>query len=239
MCPHLGTGADEFAGGYSNRLDSPRQSWSQYLQQDVQVELRQQQARILGIPKRFLAVLADGYPGSCSGHTRPLSPYQAKMRDLLPRWLPGYPTDRPKVSFFVTGDMSHINLLAERMLRRIFPEFRDKYLECGDALFSAAKLSHLFQGANAASDRGCHAIWLMLETMAIAVFHGLCQELANGRRIPGVDRPSPLRAADDAALGRLTTSPPAQAGDAVPPTPTPAATAKPPLIQRILGRLMN
>ena len=60
-CPQLkvvllGQGADEFAGGYSHRIDRPRADWTQYLEEEVQPGLRLAAAVAAGMPDRFTAL---------------------------------------------------------------------------------------------------------------------------------------------------------------------------------------
>jgi len=60
----LGQGADEFAGGYSNRIDCLRQSWTQYLIEEVRPNLRLATAVAAHLPDRFASLAADaGDPG--------------------------------------------------------------------------------------------------------------------------------------------------------------------------------
>lgn len=52
----LGQGADEFAGGYSHRIDRPRSHWAQYLDEEVRRGLGQAASVALGMPERFNAL---------------------------------------------------------------------------------------------------------------------------------------------------------------------------------------
>lgn len=55
----LGQGADEFAGGYSHRIDRPRSTWTQYLDEEVRTNLRLASAVEQGMPDRFTALARD------------------------------------------------------------------------------------------------------------------------------------------------------------------------------------
>lgn len=52
----LGQGADEFAGGYSHRIDRPRSGWVQYLDEEARPALRRAAAMAAGMPDRFTAL---------------------------------------------------------------------------------------------------------------------------------------------------------------------------------------
>lgn len=56
----LGQGADEFAGGYSNRIDNPNAGWSDYLKQSIVPNLRQLRARDAHVPERLRSLTRDG-----------------------------------------------------------------------------------------------------------------------------------------------------------------------------------
>lgn len=70
----LGQGIDEFAGGYSRRIDRPHGSWQAYLAEEVEADLRHWQSIRLGLPER-LRGLAHGEEPPIG-----LSPYQRQMR---------------------------------------------------------------------------------------------------------------------------------------------------------------
>lgn len=66
----LGQGADEFAGGYSHRIDRPRQQWSQYLNDEVRPNLRLARAVSAMLPERFAALAADERGASADPYHR-------------------------------------------------------------------------------------------------------------------------------------------------------------------------
>jgi asparagine synthase (glutamine-hydrolysing) len=70
----LGQGIDEFAGGYSRRIDRPHHSWQAYLADEVGADLRHWQSVREGLPER-LRNLAHRDERSSE-----LSPYHRQMR---------------------------------------------------------------------------------------------------------------------------------------------------------------
>lgn len=61
----LGQGADEFAGGYSNRIDCRRNDWAQYLREEVRPNLCLAAAIGKHMPDRFAPLAAD--PAQANG----------------------------------------------------------------------------------------------------------------------------------------------------------------------------
>lgn len=72
----IGQGADEFAGGYSHRIDRPRANWVQYLDEEVLPNLRLAAAISVGMPERFSRLSRD--PG-----TGGVDPYHRFMAMLV------------------------------------------------------------------------------------------------------------------------------------------------------------
>ena len=75
----LGQGADEFAGGYSNRMGNSNVSWSSYLNGEIIPELHETRARNAQMPER-LRDLADSKTWQTPGN---LAPYHLKMRNFV------------------------------------------------------------------------------------------------------------------------------------------------------------
>lgn len=75
----IGQGADEFAGGYSNRIDRPRSNWGQYLNEEVFPDLRYYDALGRHIPER-LRVLSPLLEEKAAAAR--LGPYHRKMKLL-------------------------------------------------------------------------------------------------------------------------------------------------------------
>lgn len=73
----LGQGADEFAGGYSRRIDRLNANWAQYIDEEIMEDLRQQRGWEQRIPPEIHSMLT--LPFDFSGHR---GPYHEKMRQL-------------------------------------------------------------------------------------------------------------------------------------------------------------
>ncbi|RCX30348.1 asparagine synthase (glutamine-hydrolyzing) [Thioalbus denitrificans] len=122
------------------------------------------------------------------------------VREQLARRLPDYPVERRKVNFYRTGAVSSVDLMAARILRRIYPHFREKYLEGADALFAATPLDQLFERGVQGRHIDMYAVSHLYEAMALAVFRdGVLGPPDTA--VPSVmDAPSPLRGADGETL---------------------------------------
>ncbi|MDZ4731591.1 MAG: asparagine synthase (glutamine-hydrolyzing) [Xanthomonadales bacterium] len=115
------------------------------------------------------------------------------VREQLAKVAPFYPPDKQKVKFSSTGKGNSIKDLRKDIVRRIYPEFRDKYLTSPDAIFSRDKLDthqqFLMQDPTASN----RDVKDMLECMAIAVFDRYCREMSLAPA-PSIDeKPSPLQ----------------------------------------------
>jgi asparagine synthase (glutamine-hydrolysing) len=115
------------------------------------------------------------------------------VREQLAKVAPFYPADKQKVKFYETGKGDSIKGLRKDIVRRIYPEFRDKYLAGPDAIFSREKLDihqqFLMQDPKATN----RDVKDMLECMAIAVFARFCREMSMAPA-PSIDeKPSPLQ----------------------------------------------
>ena len=75
----LGQGADEFAGGYSNRLGSTNAGWSDFLMREIMPDLRNNRAKEAHVPRHLRAVASD--QGPVQGEMRGL--YHMKMCHLV------------------------------------------------------------------------------------------------------------------------------------------------------------
>jgi asparagine synthase (glutamine-hydrolysing) len=117
------------------------------------------------------------------------------IRSVLARHLPEYPADKAKVAFCHVGDEASIDRLLLGLMKRMFPEFRAKYLERPDPVFSPRRLCAFQRRLTSGGPAEHGLLYLLLECMMIAVFHDLCHALATSGPPPGVDPPSPLREA--------------------------------------------
>ncbi|MGK7877172.1 MAG: asparagine synthase (glutamine-hydrolyzing) [Xenococcaceae cyanobacterium] len=118
------------------------------------------------------------------------------IRQMAIRWLPERFLSRPKVSFFISKDLSPIYKLMREFLLKIFPEFREKYLESSDTIFSKSRLIELFNQA-AYHDNNVEAMQKLLNCMAMAVFENLCRTLRQERTLGYLNLPSPLNEVHD------------------------------------------
>ncbi|HSE12061.1 MAG TPA: asparagine synthase (glutamine-hydrolyzing) [Rudaea sp.] len=74
----LGQGADEFAGGYSNRLGRPNASWSDYLRDEIAPGLRKHRARNAQVPERLRGLAIGTRPYGAE-----LGPFHMEMAQLV------------------------------------------------------------------------------------------------------------------------------------------------------------
>jgi asparagine synthase (glutamine-hydrolysing) len=115
------------------------------------------------------------------------------VRENLGRFLPKYPTKKPKVRFYRTGKEVSVARLLVRMLGRVFPEFSAKYLERQRAMFSRDKLTELYQRIISGGRFRMQILEFLFECMAIAIFEDMCRNLARRDPPKGFGLPSPLR----------------------------------------------
>ena len=122
------------------------------------------------------------------------------VRRQLARHLPDYPAEKLKVRFTTTGSEITPYRMLQRVLRKIYPAFREKYLLKGNAVFSDARLSGLAGRATGSGRILKQEVDFVFECMAIAVFDDLCHNLIRRGAPAGVNPPSPLRPASDRDL---------------------------------------
>lgn len=247
----LGQGADEFAGGYSNRLGTNYQNWNGYINTEISPELRQNALQENQFPNH-LSDLAnidrlDILPATVSPYHRQMNRllYQLQhfnlwhedrssssqsiesrvpfldhrlvellasipadqhaklfwdkqiVREMIPGLLPGYPTDKRKVAFFVTDDTHSIDEFALNLAIRTYPQFREKYSSSSSSVFSFDSLDKVY--ANLSNRTGPHIVdhWRLLECMSISIFDEICQNIHNFDFCDLSDQPSSLRIVDD------------------------------------------
>ena len=243
----LGQGADEFAGGYSRRMDWNLPSWAVYLDNlrkarqavrpleidmpvhllpflsrhrrpvDSQVLDCDFQAQMLdktytlqrynlwhedrtsssnGIEARVpfldhrLVELCASVP---SAYHEQLFFNKRIVREQLRRWLPEYPPDKLKVMFYMTGNRKPSERLSAMLVRRVFPDFHRKYLDRDDAVFAGPALLALYRRLSGDGQADARATQVMLQCMAIEIFHRLCEEPASIGPADGFMSRSPLR----------------------------------------------
>ncbi|NES85382.1 MAG: asparagine synthase (glutamine-hydrolyzing) [Moorea sp. SIO2B7] len=113
------------------------------------------------------------------------------VRKMSSRWLPDCFLYRPKVSFFVSRDLSPIGKIMHLFLGKIFPEFREKYLESSDTIFSRSRLIYLFNKTYE-DNKNIKLMQKLFNCMAMAVFDNLCRTLREERPLGYLNQPSPL-----------------------------------------------
>ncbi|MEJ8568080.1 asparagine synthase (glutamine-hydrolyzing) [Elongatibacter sediminis] len=119
---------------------------------------------------------------------------KAIIREQLARAAPFYPRDKLKVRFFETGRGRSIPDLRRNIVRRVYPDFREKYL-CGDkTVFSAERLDLHFRHITGNPQATDQDVRDLLQSMAIAMFMRMCASLPETGPPPGLNPPSPLQA---------------------------------------------
>ncbi len=147
------------------------------------------EARVPFLDHRLVELLASVPPAL---HAR-LFYNKAIVREQLAKVAPFYPPNKQKVKFYSTGQGDSIKRLRMAVVQRVYPAFRDKYLTCPEAIFSAEKLDAHFEFLRQNPKASDQDIRELLECMAIAVFARFCRDMALAPPPPGLDRASPLR----------------------------------------------
>jgi asparagine synthase (glutamine-hydrolysing) len=245
----LGQGADEFAGGYSKRMDLNLPSWGVYLQNLRKARLAVRPLEI-EIPLHLLPFLsdrrrpADSQVLNCDFQAQMLdktytlqrynlwhedrtsasngiearvpfldhrlvelcasvpSAYHEQLffnkrivREQLRRWLPEYPPDKMKVQFYLTGNREPSERLSAMIAQRVFPGFYRKYLQDEDSVFARPALLGLYRKLSNGGKVNARVTSVLLQCMAIEIFHRLCQDPSNVGPARALVSPSPLRQA--------------------------------------------
>lgn len=110
------------------------------------------------------------------------------IRQMAKQWIPASLSDRRKTH---SGMEPSLYQFMNKFIVTIFPEFREKYLESSDTLFSRSNLLQLFERANPHNPINRQNMDKLLNCMAMIVFNDLCKTLRYQRPIGYVDRPSP------------------------------------------------
>jgi asparagine synthase (glutamine-hydrolysing) len=127
---------------------------------------------------------------------------KAIVREAAARFLPEDVVRRPKIGFFHVKDTSAIFALGARMAERVFPAFRESYLDGRDAIFSADALETVLERAGAGGETSRAALTTLFSCMSIAVFERLCRTMGR-EEVRGLDAPSPLHEVDRGVAARL------------------------------------
>ncbi len=115
------------------------------------------------------------------------------VREQLAWSLPSYPKDKLKVRFFVTGQEHSITRLRIEIIRRIFPEFKRKYLDQPGAIFSAQRMATYYKLIVSGGKTTTQDLEDFSNCMAIAIFDRFCDGIPMPGLSAAVDPPSPLR----------------------------------------------
>ena len=130
---------------------------------------------------------------------------KAIVRRAARRFLPEEFTVAPKVPSWLGVDPSSTLEMMRALARRIYGEFRGKYLGAGE-LLDAAELDRLHERTAAPGAESVAPTKLLLAAMALAVFERLCRRLRHGEEVVPLAPPSPLRA-DPGFVGPATAGP--------------------------------
>jgi len=115
------------------------------------------------------------------------------VREQLSQALPSYPPEKRKVPFMRTGNQVSLWKFQARLLRRLFPEFRRRYLAQADPIFSERAYTQQYKQAFSAGKLRPRDVEGLLVNMGIAIFERMIRELTS-RGPPALVRPpSPLR----------------------------------------------
>ena len=95
------------------------------------------------------------------------------LREASRRWLPTEYGSRPKVGFLLTADNASSYSLDRALARRIYPAFRESYLESADSILSLEALDREYEQLASAPLADVAA--RLLKLMAVAVFERQCR----------------------------------------------------------------
>ena len=94
------------------------------------------------------------------------------IREMARQWLPDWFIDRKKSH---AGQPKMHNKMKYQILQRIFPEFREKYLDTPNSLFPQARIVSLYEQADYTNPAGLEVVDKLIGVMAMSVFQLLCQ----------------------------------------------------------------
>jgi asparagine synthase (glutamine-hydrolysing) len=119
------------------------------------------------------------------------------LREASRRWLPPEYGARPKVGFLLTADNTSAGRLDVAVALRIYPYFRESYLESADSILSRAALDHEY--GELRSTPAPEVAARLLKLMAVAVFERQCR-LGYDPAANPLRSPSPLTEVASASL---------------------------------------
>jgi len=104
----------------------------------------------------------------------------------------------PKIGlYWGTKSSRRIFASMDRLLRRVWPAFRAKYVGHTDSVFRAFTLDALFEEATAGGPTEPRAVALLVHLMCISIFERQCRRLRYDEAPAGGSRPSPLQLLDE------------------------------------------
>lgn len=122
------------------------------------------------------------------------------LRKQFESFLPSYPKERAKVKFCNAEHDSNIASMPNffiDLIKRIFPDFREKYLHQEEAIFCKIKMTELYKYITRGQGVDPMAQEILFECMAIEVFRNMCLNLAKDGPPKGGELPSPLSRANE------------------------------------------
>ncbi len=116
------------------------------------------------------------------------------FREQFARVLPSYPADKRKVRFYLTGQGDSIRRMRVDIIRRIFPDFRSKYLDRPDSIFSGARMAQACHDIISGKPVSDDDLDDFFDALAISVFEHQISTMHTAGPPAGIDPPSPLSA---------------------------------------------
>lgn len=116
------------------------------------------------------------------------------IRKVMERHLPEYPPGKLKVGFMTTGNDAMLVRTRMMIIHRIYPAFREKYLDRMGAIFSLEKMDALYHQIMTSRQITWGLLDLFFDCMAISIFESMCRNLVRDGPPPGQNPPSRLRA---------------------------------------------
>lgn len=200
----LGQGADEFAGGYSHRIDAPHADWAGYLRDEVLpavtgmpglapyhrmmlMHLRQLQHFNLWHEDRTSSFhslearvpyldhrLVELLAGIPEALHESLFWRKRIVREALARLAPQVVLRQPKMGFLCGQDRSSLDAIHRALALSVYPAFRDRYAAMASFPFDTSHLDRLFADARRYAPGFGEAAHALAQCMAVAVFQAQC-----------------------------------------------------------------
>jgi len=95
------------------------------------------------------------------------------IREVAQRWIPPELARRKKIGFFHTRNQDSIWELKRKILQRIFPEYREKYLWTGKSIFSLEHIEKFFDLATLEDQSS----WFAIDALTTFISHDVFKEI--------------------------------------------------------------